>query len=508
MADGRPHIAHLDMDAFYASVELLRYPELRGKAVVIGGGRRHQPAEYVDPLTHDVVRTFSTLRGYVGRGVITTATYEARALGLHSAMGMMKAAALAPDAILLPVDFDAYRHYSRLFKNAVRAIAPRIEDRGIDEIYIDITGVVSNAADEPADATVRALAQSIKDAVRSATGLSCSIGIAPNKLLAKIASDLDKPDGLTVIGDGDLERRIWPLPARRINGIGPKSAARLETYGIRTIGDLARTEHAFLVETFGRAHGQWMHERTNVKRSGVRSTTKWMNRAAAFRRSGAIFGVDGDVVVREVARPDGRARVAATEIDTNRDLRLLHHALAGFFGVRRCASAALDDEHVIEPERNGGRIQIARTVIADRAHDPAEVRIRREECRFHQRRVRDAERDAPAFGDVATAFDADPDELRRAFAVADDRLRKLDGHAFERLAQHGDARIGSVTQRLHRCLAGRDEDEAVVRRRVAVDRRAVERHIGGVAREPIEQRAFDRRIGGGESEHRRHAQSA
>ena len=259
MAHRESHIAHLDMDAFYASVELLRYPELRGKPVVIGGGRRHQPVEYVDPLTHDVVRTFATLRGYAGRGVVTTATYEARALGVHSAMGMMKAAALAPDAILLPVDFDAYRHYSRLFKNAVRAIAPLIEDRGIDEIYIDVTDVVATDSRETGVA-LRALAQSIKDAVRAATGLSCSIGIARNKLLAKIASDLDKLNGMTIIGDGDLERRIWPLPARTINGIGPKSAAKLETFGIRTIGDLANTEHAFLVETFGRAHGQWMHD--------------------------------------------------------------------------------------------------------------------------------------------------------------------------------------------------------------------------------------------------------
>src|SRR6476620_6942006 len=207
------------MDAFYASVELLRYPELRGKPVVIGGGQRHQPAEYVDPLTHDVVRTFTTLRGYAGRGVITTATYEARALGLHSAMGMMKAAALAPDAILLPVDFDAYRHYSRLFKAAVRAIAPHIEDRGIDEIYIDLTEVAGGEAPDPPQ--LHALAQSIKDAVRAATGLSCSIGVARNKLLAKIASDLDKPNGLTIIGDRDVERRIWPLPARRISGVGP-----------------------------------------------------------------------------------------------------------------------------------------------------------------------------------------------------------------------------------------------------------------------------------------------
>jgi DNA polymerase-4 len=263
------------MDAFYASVELLRYPELRGKPVVIGGGSRHQPIEHIDPLTNDVVRTFATLRGYVGRGVITTATYEARALGLHSAMSMMKAAALAPDAVLLPVDFDAYRHYSRQFKAAVRSIAPLVEDRGIDEIYIDLSDTVVTplVAGEPEDNDadrapvttrslhdIRALAQRIKEAVRSATGLSCSIGVAPNKLLAKIASDLDKPNGLTILEQGDLERRIWPLSTRRINGIGPKSAARLEALGVRTIGELATRDRSFLVEHFGRAHGEWMHE--------------------------------------------------------------------------------------------------------------------------------------------------------------------------------------------------------------------------------------------------------
>jgi DNA polymerase-4 len=163
--------------------------------------------------------------------------------------------------VLLPVDFDAYRHYSRLFKTAVRAIAQRIEDRGIDEIYIDLTPLApADANDAHERDAVRVLAQSIKDAVRTATGLCCSIGVASNKLLAKIASDLDKPDGLTLIGDGDLERRIWPLPARRINGIGPKSAQRLDALGIRTIGELAAAERTFLIETFGRAHGQWMHD--------------------------------------------------------------------------------------------------------------------------------------------------------------------------------------------------------------------------------------------------------
>ncbi|HEX7329803.1 MAG TPA: DNA polymerase IV [Casimicrobiaceae bacterium] len=242
------------MDAFYASVELLRYPELAGLPVVIGGGSAHRPVECTDPATGAVRREFATLGNYAGRGVATTATYEARALGVHSAMGLMKAAALAPHAILLPVDFDAYRRMSRRFKEAVHAIAPRIEDRGIDEIYIDLTELIR---DRDVDA-VRALAQSIKDAVRAATGLRCSIGVAPNKLLAKIASDLDKPDGLTLIGEGDLERRIWPLPARRINGIGPKSAERLAALGIHTIADLARADPGLLVERFGRAHGEWM----------------------------------------------------------------------------------------------------------------------------------------------------------------------------------------------------------------------------------------------------------
>ena len=282
-------IAHLDMDAFYASVELLKYPELRGQPVVIGGGRRHQPEAVVDPVTGAVTRKFATLRGYAGRGVATTCTYEARALGLHSAQGLMKAAALAPDAILLPTDFEAYRRNSRLFKAAVAEIAPHIEDRGIDEIYIDLTHVglpgarIPSAvgADEFASAgeadaastavtmdtesevdawwRARDIAKALKDAVREATGLSCSIAVAPNKLLAKIASELDKPDGLTLLRPDDLATRIWPLPAKRVNGIGPKAAARLEGLGIRTIGEIARADLAWLVEHFGANYGAWLH---------------------------------------------------------------------------------------------------------------------------------------------------------------------------------------------------------------------------------------------------------
>jgi DNA polymerase-4 len=237
-------IAHLDMDAFYASVDLLRYPELRGHPVVIGGRRAQQPV-----IDADGTRRFARLRDYVGRGVVTTSTYEARALGVFSGMGTMKAAKLAPNAFLLPVDFDAYRHYSRLFKSAVATIAPEIEDRGIDEIYIDLTLV-------PEDSLT--LARTMKEAVREATGLSCSIGISPNKLLSKICSDLDKPDGITILAMEDIPVRIWPLSVKKINGIGPKATGKLATLGIGTIGELAVADPVVLQRHFGLSYAQWL----------------------------------------------------------------------------------------------------------------------------------------------------------------------------------------------------------------------------------------------------------
>ncbi len=242
------------MDAFYASVELLRYPDLKGQPVVIGGGRRHQP----EPLP-DGTRRYALLRHYAGRGVVTTATYAARAFGVNSGMGLMKAAALAPDAVLLPIDFDAYRHHSRRFKAAVAEVVgsdpPVIEDRGIDEIYIDLSAQPGVEVDRG-----EAVARAIKARVLERTGLSCSIGVTPNKLLSKLASELDKPDGLTLLDHDDIPARIWPLPARRINGIGPKSAARLESLGIRSIGELAAADPAWLVTQFGAHYGHWLHE--------------------------------------------------------------------------------------------------------------------------------------------------------------------------------------------------------------------------------------------------------
>ncbi|MGI4849180.1 MAG: DNA polymerase IV [Janthinobacterium lividum] len=306
-------IAHLDMDAFYASVELLRYPELRGTPVVIGGGSRHQPQ-----LQDDGTRNFSRLRDYAGRGVVTTSTYEARALGVFSAMGMMKAARLAPDAVLLPTDFDAYKHYSTLFKNAVRTVAPQIEDRGIDEIYFDL----SNHDDD-----TRALAVRIKAAVFDATGLTCSIGIAPNKLLAKICSDLEKPNGITILSMEDLPSRIWPLKASKINGIGPKAAAKLAQLEIHTIADLAGAEPALLQTHFGLGYAEWLHRVAHgIDDRGVVtfSETKSISRETTFESDlharhdrsqlGDIFTRLCEKVAADLQRKGYRARTVGIKL--------------------------------------------------------------------------------------------------------------------------------------------------------------------------------------------------
>jgi DNA polymerase-4 len=261
-------IAHLDMDAFYASVEWLRYPQLKGLPLVIGGGRRG-PQELLArvnagqrerhwsaaDLAQIPVALFPRLKDYAGRGVITTASYAARQFGVGSAMGLMKAARLCPQAILLPADFDEYRRCSRAFKAVIGDIAPVMEDRGIDEVYLDFTHVPGGQREGG-----RVLARLIQKSIMQATGLSCSVGVAPNKLLAKMASEFNKPGGISIVQEGDLQTAIWPLPCRKINGVGPKADAKLQAHGIRTIGELAARDAAWLIEHFGKSYGAWLHE--------------------------------------------------------------------------------------------------------------------------------------------------------------------------------------------------------------------------------------------------------
>jgi DNA polymerase-4 len=221
-------ILHLDMDAFFAAVEQRRHPEIRGRPVIVGGRG--------DPMQ---------------RGVVSTASYEARRFGVHSAMPLRTAFNLCPQAVFLPVDFRTYEKESKKIHALLREFSPRIEKVGMDEAFLDISQSRRPAAE---------LARTIKASIFAETGLTCSIGIAPNKLLAKLASDMNKPDGLTVLGRNDIACRVWPLPAHKLWGVGPKTEERLLAMGVSTIGDLAGVPLALLVARFGRSHGAWLHQ--------------------------------------------------------------------------------------------------------------------------------------------------------------------------------------------------------------------------------------------------------
>jgi len=216
------------MDAFFAAVEEKRHPELVGKPLVIGGeGDPHK------------------------RGVVSTASYEARKFGIRSAMPLRTAYKLCPEAVFLPVDYEEYSRVSQEIKKILGEFSPTIEDVGIDEAFLDLSSV--NRPPEE-------VAKEIKKSIYEKTGLTSSIGIGPNKLLAKIASDLEKPDGLTIITEDDVKHRIWPLPARKLWGVGPKTEARLKEMGVKTIGELAAWSLDQLIDEFGRSYGNYLYE--------------------------------------------------------------------------------------------------------------------------------------------------------------------------------------------------------------------------------------------------------
>lgn len=221
-------IIHIDMDAFFAAVEEQRRPGLAGRPVIIGGGG--DPAQ---------------------RGVVSTANYEARKFGIHSAMPIRTAYRLCPQAVFLPVDYRLYSDVSRQFKSVLPAITSLIEDVGIDEVYLDVSALADTSEN---------IIRRIKKGIKEKTGLTCSVGLAANKLLAKIASDMQKPDGFTIINEGDIESLLWPLPARKLYGIGPKTEVYLKNIGIETIGQLATLTLENVIEHFGNSYGQYLYD--------------------------------------------------------------------------------------------------------------------------------------------------------------------------------------------------------------------------------------------------------
>lgn len=228
--DGTRTILHVDLDAFFAAVEQRDRPELRGRPVVVGGG------------------------GPDDRGVVSAASYEARVFGIHSAMPLRQAGRLCPHAVFLPVDGAKYQSVSRQVMAILRRFTPLVEPISIDEAFLDVTGSRALFGD---GATI---ARAIKDAVRTDLELTASVGVATTKLVAKIASDLRKPDGLVVVPPGDEAGFLAPLSISRLWGVGEKSAAVLREDGVRTIGDLAALPSDLLVRRFGK-HGASLGER-------------------------------------------------------------------------------------------------------------------------------------------------------------------------------------------------------------------------------------------------------
>ncbi len=229
---GRPVILHVDMDAFYASVELKDRPDLAGKPLIVGADPR---------------------QGRM-RGVVLTASYEARRFGIRSAMSCVQALRLCPEAVFIPPNFEKYARASRAIMATLRRYGDRLEPTGIEEGYLDVTGRVGGDYRRASD-----LAREIKAAIRTEHGLTCSIGAAPSKAVAKIASDFEKPDGLTIVFPEHVLEFLAPIPVRKISGVGPKTGERLKELGIEVIGDLQERPAEDLIETLG-ALGEYLQD--------------------------------------------------------------------------------------------------------------------------------------------------------------------------------------------------------------------------------------------------------
>jgi DNA polymerase IV len=225
-------IAHLDIDAFYASVELLRRPELRGLPVIVSGSGP--------------------------RAVVTTASYEARKFGIGSAMPTSRARRLCPEAVLIAPDFTAYREASRVVMGLVRGTVEEVEVAGLDEAYLDLTGLMSP----------RAAMRRLVAAIHDTSGLSASVGIGPNKLVAKVASDAEKPRGFVVLTREEACVRFAGAPPRLVPGIGPKTVERLTQMGLTTLGALAAADEDALATTFGPRLGRDLIRRARFEHDG------------------------------------------------------------------------------------------------------------------------------------------------------------------------------------------------------------------------------------------------
>ena len=271
-------IIHVDLDAFYASVEQLRRPELRGRPIIVGGGGENYR-----------------------RGVVSAASYEARRYGVHSAMPLGRALRLCPHAVVLPVDFTAYRGASRAVFALARALTPQMEPVSLDEAYLDVTASIRWLG--PPDQ----MARDLRDRIKQECELDASCGVATSKMVAKVASDLEKPRGMVVVPPGHEAAFLAPLPLRRLPGLGPASEKALAGLGLVTLGDLASFPLPALRRRLGEHAAVSLHERAR--------------------------GIDrGEVTVPERPKSISREETFSTDVTDRAELHRLLRACAADVG--------------------------------------------------------------------------------------------------------------------------------------------------------------------------------
>ncbi len=265
MAEKKRIIFHVDMDQFFAAVEERAHPEYKGKPVIVGA----------DPKQGK------------GRGVVSTCNYEARKFGVRSGMPISRAWRLCPDCIYLPVNYELYTEASKDIMNILRKYSDKFEGWGIDEAFLDVTSKVKDYVE------AETLARQIKKEIYEKEQLTGSIGIGPNKLVAKIASDFQKPDGLTVVREEESEKFLAPLPVRKLLWVGRKTEQKLKAMGIKTIGDLASFDPTVLAEKFGVVGTQMYLMAHGIDRSEVeeRSEVKSISREITFEEDTSDFGL-------------------------------------------------------------------------------------------------------------------------------------------------------------------------------------------------------------------------
>jgi DNA polymerase-4 len=382
-------ILHIDMDAFYASVELVTRPELRGKPVIVGGGQR---------------------------GVVLSATYEARAMGVHSAMPMSRARRAAPDAIVIEPHHERYAEVSAGVMALFNSITPLVEPLSLDEAFLDVSGALRRLG------SPTAIAELIRARVYDEQRITCSVGVAPTKFIAKLASTQIKPDGLLVVPADQVTAFLHPLPVGALWGVGERTEERLTSLGLRTVGDIAHTPVDTLVRALGQASGQRLHDLAwgRDDRAVVPDAAeKSIGNEQTFARDID----DPQVIAREILRLAQKVAARARRHEIRGRTVVLKIRFADFTTITR--------SRTLDTGTDVGQVIYETAVDLYAALRLQRARIRLVGVRLEGLVDREGSTEQLLFDDGLTASPID----RRAAEVAADRLRDRFGHDVVRPAR-------------------------------------------------------------------------